>query len=206
MKYCILLSGSHHCRDLESLINKYLLKLISNNEPSMSTSMIWIFGFSILLLALHLVYPVIFRYIDEKPMGRQSLFDLVLKDHFMISRYNGTIYCLVAIASRLEWFESATDIRDVTALALSAIYDFSFIFGCVNLSLVCLFRTACLVNVSRVEETFGERSLRATLVASSAALAMSGCLVVIVTGDIKTGLPYNFITRMELTVGNAINI
>ena len=90
----------------------------------------------------------------------------------MISRYNGTIYCLVAIASRLEWFESATDIRDVTALALSAIYDFSFIFGCVNLSLVCLFRTACLVNVSRVEETFGERTLQATLVASSAALAM----------------------------------
>ena len=168
-----------------------------------SANMIWIVGFSILLLVLHLVYPVIFRYIDEKPLGHQSLFDLVLKDHFMISRYNGTSYCLVAIISRLEWFDSAGDLRDTVALVLSAIYDFSFIFGCVNLCMVCLFRTACLVNVSLMEETFGERALRVTMVTSSMAFALSGCLLEIVTGDIRTGLPYNFITRTKIPVGKS---
>ena len=94
-----------------------------------SVNMIWFVGFAVLLLALHLIYPIIFRYIDDKPPGRQSIFDLVFKDHFMISRYNGTIYCLVSMISRLDCLKSLIDDNDIVAIVLSTVYDFSFALG-----------------------------------------------------------------------------
>ncbi len=100
-----------------------------------STNIYWITGFSVLLLTLHILYPLIFKYIDDKPIGRQSIFDLVLKDHFMISRMNGTIYCLVAISSRIDPVAKMMTEFEFLAISMCSLYDFSFAFGCINTGL-----------------------------------------------------------------------
>ena len=100
-----------------------------------STNIYWITGFSALFLTLHFLYPLIFKYIDDKPIGRQSIFDLVLKDHFKISRFNGTIYCLVAISSRIDPVAQLMIEFELLAIVMSSLYDFAFAFGCINTGL-----------------------------------------------------------------------
>jgi hypothetical protein len=101
-------------------------------QKMISTNIYWITGFSFLLLTLHFLYPLIFKYIDDKPMGHQSIFDLALKDHFMISRFNGTIYCLVAISSRIDPVAKLMTDFDILAISVSSLYDFAFAFGCIS--------------------------------------------------------------------------
>ncbi len=97
-----------------------------------STNFYWITGFLFLLLSLHLLYPLIFKYIDNKPNGVQSIFDLVIRDHFMIGRFNGTVYCVIAIISRIDPIAEVLIQYKILAIIMSSVYDFSFAFGCIN--------------------------------------------------------------------------
>jgi len=90
-----------------------------------STNIYWITGFSFLLLMLHLLYPVIFKYIDNKPNGVQSIFDLVIRDHFMIGRFNGTVYCVIAIMSSIDPIMAVITEYEILAIIMCSVYDFS---------------------------------------------------------------------------------
>jgi len=67
-----------------------------------TTNVAWITLFTILLVISNCLYPLIFTYINDKPMGSQSIFDLALKDHFKVARFTATTYCVAAIMSRIE--------------------------------------------------------------------------------------------------------
>jgi hypothetical protein len=73
-----------------------------------------------------------------------------------------------------------------------------------NLGCVCIFRIACLTNITFVEELIGENIVRGTLVVSSAVIAALVCLIEIASGDIKTGLSFNLVTRKDVPTGNLI--
>ena len=64
------------------------------------TNIFWLFSFSLILISLHWLYGMIIKYIEDKPLGCQSLYDVLLRDHFMVARSTGSIYCLLAILSR----------------------------------------------------------------------------------------------------------
>ncbi len=166
-----------------------------------STHFYWITGFLFLLLSLHLLYPLIFKYIDNKPNGVQSIFDLVIRDHFMIGRFNGTVYCVIAIISRIDPIAEVLIHYDILAIIISSVYDFSFAFGCINTGCVCIFRIACLTNISFIEDLIGESTLRLILVLVSAITAALLCIIEIVSGDITTGLSFNIITRNDVPSG-----
>jgi len=66
------------------------------------TNILWILSFSLILISLHWLYGMIIKYIEDKPLGCQSLYDVLLRDHFMVARSTGSIYCLLAISSRFD--------------------------------------------------------------------------------------------------------
>jgi hypothetical protein len=47
-----------------------------------TANIIWVFVFSILFVSINVLYNLIAGYIDSKPLGLQSLFDAVIKQHF----------------------------------------------------------------------------------------------------------------------------
>ncbi len=131
-----LLYFDHHKKFILNLSN-----LIFQKKKMTATNIYWITGFLVLLLTLHFLYPLIFKYIDDKPMGHQSIFDLALKDHFKISRFNGTIYCLVAISSRIDPMATLMTDSEFLAILVSSLYDFAFAFGCISTGLYLLLKT-----------------------------------------------------------------
>jgi hypothetical protein len=116
-----------------------------------ATNIIWITLFTIILIILNCLYPLIFTYIDEKPMGSQSIFDLVLKDHFKVARFTGTTYCVVAILSKIEVVTSFLNDHNLLAVVACSVYEFSFATVCFNIGLTCIVRTFCLMNITFVE-------------------------------------------------------
>ena len=87
---------------------------------------LWILGFAFLLLISHFFYSRLINYINDKPLGYQSLYDLILGDHFWVMRLSGKIYCLVAMLSRLTTLMnlSATNIFILTCIC--SVYEFAF--------------------------------------------------------------------------------
>ena len=57
-----------------------------NNGNMESADILWMFCFTLALAILNFLYGLIFKYVDDKPMGSQSIFDLVMKDHFNNAR------------------------------------------------------------------------------------------------------------------------
>ena len=66
------------------------------------TNLVWIAAFVIISITSNIIYLLIFKYIDDKPMGSQSIFDLVMKDHFMFAQLTGSVYCAVAVFAKVN--------------------------------------------------------------------------------------------------------
>ena len=66
---------------------------------------------------------------------------------------------------------------------------------------MCIFRIACLTNITFVEELIGENIVRMALVGVSAIIATLVCIIEIGCGDIKTGLSFNIVTRSDVATG-----
>jgi hypothetical protein len=72
-------------------------------------------------------------------MGHQSLYDLVLRDHFWVMRLSGKTYCLVAIVSRGNMAIDFLSGNVALTTFLCAIYDFAFTSACVSTGIVDFF-------------------------------------------------------------------
>ncbi len=65
-------------------------------------NLVWIAAFVIVSITSNILYLLIFKYIDDKPMGSQSIFDLVMKDHFMFARLTASVYCAFAVLAKVN--------------------------------------------------------------------------------------------------------
>jgi hypothetical protein len=93
---------------------------------------LWIFGYAFLLLISHFFYTRLINYIDDKPLGYQSLYDLILRDHFCVMRLCGKIYCLVAIISRWKTLMDLCKTNIFFVTCLCSVYDFAFTSACMT--------------------------------------------------------------------------
>ena len=57
--------------------------------------MFWFFVFFFLCGAINLSCGLCMSYLDSKPLGHQSIFDCVLRDHFKIGKNYGATFALV---------------------------------------------------------------------------------------------------------------
>jgi hypothetical protein len=65
-----------------------------------ASNLIWLAVFSLILVSSHWFYSLIIRYINDKPLGKQSVYDIVTHDTLIVVRMFGSVYCLLAIISR----------------------------------------------------------------------------------------------------------
>jgi hypothetical protein len=75
-----------------------------------------------------------------------------------------------------------------------------------TLGCACIFRIACLTNMTFVEELIGENIIRMCLVGISSIIATMVCVVEIGSGDIKTGLSFNMVTKSDVPTGKSIGL
>ena len=62
----------------------------------------WLFAFLLLLVVMNVLCFLLTRYVDDKPTGHQSLYDVVFSDTINVIQLYGTTYCILAIVSRNE--------------------------------------------------------------------------------------------------------
>ena len=108
-----------------------------------SMDILWIFGYFLLLLISDFLYSRIITYIEDKPLGFQSLFDMILRDHFWVMRMNGKIYCFVAIASRLEFLLSLYKSNSFVLTFICSVFEFAFSSTCVSTGIYFLVAPFC---------------------------------------------------------------
>jgi hypothetical protein len=120
----------------------------------------WLMAFTVLLAALNVLYSMLTRYISDKPLGNQSLYDVIFRDTVNIVQLYGTTYCLLAIFSRFESISNVLSENIFLGNVACLFYAFTFTATCVNLACMCVTRTFCLVNISFMEECLGETLIR----------------------------------------------
>ena len=120
----------------------------------------WLIAFSILLVALNFLYSMLIKYINDKPLGNQSLYDIVFRDTISIVQLYGTTYCLLAILSRFESISNGLSENVLLGNIACLFYAFTFTATCVHLACTCVIRTFCLINISCMEESLGETLIR----------------------------------------------
>ena len=57
----------------------------------------WSVSYGFILVTSNILYSVITDYISAKPLGLQSLFDTILKDHIRVARLTGQSYDIYRI-------------------------------------------------------------------------------------------------------------
>ena len=67
-------------------------------------NLFWFFAFFFLFTAINLACGLCISYLDCKPLGHQSLFDCVLRDHFRIGKTYGAGYTLMIFCQNLAHF------------------------------------------------------------------------------------------------------
>ena len=164
---------------------------------------IWLIAFSVLLLKLNILCSLITKYIDDKPLGHQSLYDVVLRDNLNIAKLYGTTYCLLAILSRFNCLTETLGQNLLLGNIACLFYSFTFTATCVNLGCMCIIRTLCLINISWMEENLGEMCIRFTLMFITLIISITACTIQIISGDITTGTIYILLTGQTVPVGKS---
>jgi hypothetical protein len=162
---------------------------------------IWIFSFFLIFLSLHVTNHLIVSSISAKPLGKQSLFDLSIKDTFFTTKIYGSLACLVCIFARFDSFRLLLSKNLILTTVLCSIYSFSFTCMCVNAGCLCIVRILCIVKINYIEEKIGEFKIR--LISSTFTLIAGvtvTCLFVI-CGEVNTGTPVALLTLHVIPSG-----
>ena len=65
-----------------------------------NSNIIWLLVFSLVSFGSHCFYGIIINYINDKPLGKQSVYDVASRDNLRVVQFFGTVYNLLAILSR----------------------------------------------------------------------------------------------------------
>lgn len=161
----------------------------------------WLCCFVHILLSLNVINYLIVNSIRDKPLGRQSVFDLASKDTFFALKFNGSVECLLCILARFATFRDILEENPILLTSLCSIYSFAFVCLCINAGFLCIIRILCIVNMTLIEETLGEFRIR---LISSVLTLISGLTVAslfVVFGDVNTGSPIALLTMQIVHPG-----
>ncbi len=120
----------------------------------------WLLTSTLVFLSLNILLHLMRRYFKEKPLGSQTLFDVILIDDFCVAQFSGSVITLNSIVTRFEAVKDLIGGVPIFVTLVCSLYTSAFIAICVHGSCVCIVRTLCLVNMSFLEETLGESVIR----------------------------------------------
>ena len=92
------------------------------------------------------------------------------------------------------------------AVALCAVYSTVFASSCVGVGYLCVVRIICLRNITFVEESIGETTLRVVFIVVVVVSGVTVTTILIVTGDVASGTIFILITRKAVPVGRSRDI
>ena len=121
---------------------------------------VWLLSSTLVFLSLNVLLHLLRAYFKEKPLGSQTLFDVILIDDFCVAQFTGSVITLNSIVTRFEAVKDLIGGVPVLVSLICSLYTLAFIAICVHGSGVCIVRTLCLLNMSFLEETVGESVIR----------------------------------------------
>ena len=131
----------------------------------------WVLAFSAAFLVLNFVHSLIWKCMNDKPLGLQSVFDSVLKDTLVMLRLHGSISCSVAIIGRFSSVQNFLLENPLCLLLILSIYQFAMFFLFVHVGFLCVCRVLCISKMVFMEETVGETRVRMISLAASAMIS-----------------------------------
>jgi hypothetical protein len=155
---------------------------------------VWFVLFLFLFLALKVSLNLFSSYLYNKPLGHQSLFDSILRDHVLARQKCGSTFSVIVMISR---FESVTtflaDQPIVTSFVCSV---FTFAFSCyhVSLSFVYIMRFGCVYDLNFMEEQIGESIARIAVASITLCASLGIVLFLILSGDLGSGPLFTMVT------------
>jgi hypothetical protein len=163
----------------------------------------WFCCFVLMLLSLNLINHFIVKSIRDKPLGKQSVFDLASKDTFLALKFNGSVGCLVCIFARFDCLRQIFLETPILVTILCSIYSFAFICLCISAGCLCIIRILCIVKMTIVEDVLGEFKIRfiSSFVTLISGVSFTGLFVIF--GDVNTGSPMALLTMHVVQPGKS---
>ena len=169
------------------------------------TDFIWISSFFLLLLSLNVINYLIVSSIRAKPLGKQSLFDLSIRDTFLTTKFYGSFACLVCIFARFASFRQLLAGNPILTTILCSIYSFAFTCICVNAGCLCIVRILCILKMNYIEEKIGEFRVRLISITFTVTVGVTVTSIFFFAGEIKTGTPVALLTMHTVPAGKELS-
>ena len=164
--------------------------------------LLWVLAFSAALLLLNFVHSKIWKCLNDKPLGLQSVFDAVLKDNLVLLRLHGSIGCLVTIVGRFSTIQNFMVENPFCLLLIILIHQFFLFFLMVHVGFLSICRVLCISNMAFVEETVGETRVRMISLAASAMISSICVFILWYSDNILLGAITTFLTGKFSSPGN----
>ena len=122
-----------------------------------------VFGFTSFLTVLfvfNFLLHLIVQSLKEKPLGRQSIYDLAIQDYFFVWRCYGSYIFILYTLTRVHFIQNLLNENSILLTTVCTFYSFSFTTLCISAGCVCIIRTLCLFKMVFMDETIGEMQVR----------------------------------------------
>ncbi len=120
----------------------------------------WLLAFILLFMALNVLVHIIVNSLKDKPLGSQSIYDVALQDTFFVMKCYGSFICLMQGFANITKFRATLVENDIALTLACSIYSFGYTAIGISTGCLCFIRIFCLINLSFVEESIGEYSIR----------------------------------------------
>ena len=167
-----------------------------------TANILWVIVLILLTVTINILLNSITMYIANKPLGYQTIYDVVFADNLKLAKFSSSVTILVEIFSRFENIGKETKV----ALILCSLFFLAFVTICVYTSCVSIVRIICLLNMSFVEERFGDKGIRTALIVFSSIMSIGAFLVVIDKDEMNSGPVYSLLTGEKSTYGNVSHL
>ena len=167
-----------------------------------NSDIFWVTAFLVLIFAISFLHIHMRCYVRDKPTGMKSLHDTIFKDTISLTQMSGSIFCAVAIMSRFELVRLFFNEFPLLRSAVCALYIFAFVSVGVNHSCICIVRILCIINMTFMEESLGERLTRMLTVGATLVTSGTACLIFFLIQDIDSGTPMSLLTNSSIPTGD----
>ena len=161
----------------------------------------WLFVFLILFVISTFLITSIRCYIRDKPLGSQSLYDVVAFDDFCFFQFSSSVFTLGAAITRFDYVRDFSAQHPVVITLFSMINVLALTSICIHSSFLAIVRLICLIKITFLEETIGENRVRSFMIGSTISSSLIICGLEIMSGDINTGTPYSLMTTKIANAG-----
>lgn len=165
--------------------------------------LIWISGFLFLLITLNVINKLIVRSIFNKPLGRQTIFDLLSQDTLFAMKFYGSFACLICIFARFNWFIKLLSDNPILLTVFCSIYSFAFVCLCVNASCLCIVRIMYIIKMSFVE-IIGDFCIHLLSSTFTLFVGVTVLTILVIFEDINTESPVALLTRHIVPPGELL--